>query len=296
MCKLLAFLVCAAVVWSSSAVASSAGEKSETGSALTLGQAIRDESQESRGSGLDLSQSTRTRQPPSIPKPGSLRGALPPAPALIPHHRSFVAFAPLQPRVFPSPFAHPRSSPILKQLGLIDEWISTQFVLAEEPKTLMAGHVQAHKLICQRFLRIYGPRHPFYRNCAFRAVELEAFLALVTKYNTEIQSTSFTRNALTRGHFCGHLISRLRRLGSLVSVAFDSYAEQLGYSEKDARFMRAALHPFVHELKALEEVVDAVDFNLSFFCEIGYLSNKSIDAASDILHRFLHLTFSTRLA
>lgn len=304
--KLLTFLICALAATPFS-VLGSGNEPSEVAERQIDRAATEDENHslslsfESSASFDEptLDMSTRdattlftTSQPPSILNLDALRVTRTPVAQLSQHH-SFIMPSPLETRVIYPSFAHPRSSPILKQLRLLDLLMAAHFPLALEPKNLMKGHLSAQKSVCQRFLRIYGPCHLFYRNCAFRSLELEAFIQVLTKYNTDPQSSGVSFNGHVRGQFCSRLVQISKRLASFINGAFMNYSELLNYSEKDEKFFLKALEPFASELRELDEFVDAIDWNLSFFCEVSVMSNKSVEAVRENLIKFLHLAFKS---
>lgn len=187
---------------------------------------------------------------------------------------------------------HPRSSLILRQLEVIDDLMSTQFHLQDSPVRIMNGHLDALKEICGRFLNIYGPLHPFYRNCAFRRLELESFLTILTKYNTQVDVSVMSKCFRTRESFCKKLGLNLKKLNSLISAAINEFSPQLLFPETDVKFIKSVLGPVVAvELGELEGVVDGVDWNLSEFCEAGSMTNETIQLVKLSINNFLKLAF-----
>ena len=216
-------------------------------------------------------------------------------PPYIPYQHSFAHFGRVlmdAPRAPEFQIIPPRSSAIVKQLNVIDKLMSSQFKLVDKPKVLLPGHMAALNSICKRFINLYGPLHPFYRNCAFRKVELEAFLELLTKYNTEIDFAAIVKSSRARAAFCTQLVSDLRRLSSLVHAVIYEFASQIHYSQTDVRFVQAALRPFTGEYRDLERVVDVIDWDLTEHCRSGTTTkNESIDTVNTLINNFLRLTF-----
>ena len=295
--KLLAFLICSVVACSSQSSSSSGSESeevieinspavmAETGAALN-------EQVGMRHAASLVRLNPRLARTPAILKSQTVDAVheAKPEPRPILRQSSFVALVSI-PRASHRDIKHPRTSAILKELSVLDELMATQFPLADKPKSIMAGHLKAQKSFCRRFLGLYGPLHPFYRNCAFRGVELDAFLHLLTKYNTEIDIEVVSRGAHLRSSFCKSLASNLKRLSSLVGTASRDFNPRLEYSKKDAFFIISAIRPFANELKELEEFVDTVDWNLAEFCGAGSVTNESIEVVKETLAYYLKLAF-----
>lgn len=312
--KLLAFLICAVVACSSSSSSSSSSDSSDSSETVPLKSVpavsvipatteITEVTEILPESDSRIRQRQHSQPPPSLLNPNKIHKShslevsadFDARPLRLPHQLSFAHFRPLV--VFDAPpvqevyLAPPRSSAIVKLLTEMDELMADQFTPVEAPKSLMAGHVEALNSICSRFINLYGPIHPFYRNCAFRSLELQTFLNLLTKYNTEIE-THFRKSTKSREAFCSKFIPKLRKLSSLVSVAEYEFARKLRYTPTDIKFIRAALKPFAAELKGLENAIDFADWDLTEYCRSGAsLKNETLDTVKAVLSKFLKLAF-----
>lgn len=311
--KLLAFLICAVVACSASSSSSSSSDSSDSETlplksvpvapVIPATTEITEVTEILPESDSRIRQRQHSQPPPSLLNPNKIHKShslevsadFNARPLRLPHQLSFAHFR--SSAVFDAPpvqevnLAPPRSSVIVKLLAEMDELMADQFTPVGAPKALMAGHVAALNSICFRFLNLYGPIHPFYRNCAFRSLELQTFLNLLNKYNTEIE-THFRKSTKSREAFCSNFILKLKRLSSLVSGAEYEFAHILRYSPTDIKFIRAALKPFAAELKGLESAIDFADWDLTEYCRSGAsLKNETLDTVKAVLNKFLKLAF-----
>lgn len=307
------FCLCAVILVNASSSSSSSSssnssederettEIGETGEAavVTLPRETRHRSSTEAAQLMPLSPRKVSTHLEKSPTSVTLSTFTPPSPeemvkALLPYQRSFGRFVLaralsnncLNCRTLTSP----RVSPVILQLDVIDRLLATQFALKPAPKVLMTGHLDLLKSHCRKLALELGPLNPKARNCALRFNELERFVSLLTKYNID---TSVYRGR-QQVNFCSHFIPAVKKLNTLLLSSFTEFSmliEEDAGSQPKKLALYPQLEPIKNELKEFEETIDAVDFDLAFYCTGDAISNSSLSVITDSLNRFLHLAF-----